>query len=185
MFSVWNYASQPQDATLVLYYSGCQYRIPIHLEARQSFNLDMMTLLKSRMPDSDGNLIPTYIASGSAMLIGPGGELDKLTVVLSASGYNVRNATCFPMCINCGGVVSITVNSVSLGIDQTAQATAEVDLADGIRTGRGRRLRPSPTAPLPASTASAPSPADVAGSAVITFTMLNVPPGTRHLLPER
>ncbi len=177
MFSVWNYASQPQDATLVLYYSGGQYRIPIHLEARQSFNLDMMTLLKSRMPDSDGNLIPTYIASGSAMLIGPGGELDKLTVVLSASGYNVRNATCFPMCINCGGVVSITVNSVSLGINQTAQATAEVDLADGSELEEGGDWTISNSA-IASINGVGTVTGYVAGSAVITFTMLNVPPGT-------
>jgi len=131
MISIWNYAAKPQDVTLVLYYSGGQYRIPIHLEARQSYDLDMMTLLKSRAPDPDGNLIPPYIESGSAMLVGPGGELDKMTVVLSASGYNVRNATCFPMCINCGGVVDVTVNGVSLGIPQTAQASAEVDMADG------------------------------------------------------
>jgi len=177
MISIWNYAAKPQDATLVLYYSGGQYRIPIHLEARQSYNLDMMTLLKSRAPDPDGNLIPPYIESGSAMLVGPGGELDKMTVVLSASGYNVRNATCFPMCINCGGVVDVTVNGVSLGITQTAQASAEVDMADGSQLEYGGDWTISNSA-VASIDGGGTVTGYVAGDAIITYTVLNAPPGT-------
>lgn len=107
MISIWNYANKSQDATLTLYYSGGQYRIPLHLGPRQTYNLDMMTLVRSQKPDPDGNLIPGNITTGSAALVGPGGELDRMTVVTSASTYNVRNATCWPVCLNCGGLTSL------------------------------------------------------------------------------
>jgi hypothetical protein len=117
MISVWNYSSAAQDMTLTLYFSGGQYRIPIHLEARKSYNLDMMTLVKSRVPDADGNLIPSYIGSGSEMLVGPSGsELEPMNLVVSTSAYNVRNGTCWPICINCGGLTSLTVSPEAMNI---------------------------------------------------------------------
>ena len=131
MISIWNYANTPQDATLLLHYSGGQYRIPLHLGPRQTYNVDMMTLVRSRVPDADGKLIPAYITTGSATLVGPGGELDKMTVVVSASAYNVRNATCYPICIDCGGVVSVSVNNLSVALQHTSQATATVTTESG------------------------------------------------------
>jgi Bacterial Ig-like domain (group 2) len=131
MISIWNYANTPQDATLTLYYSGGQYRIPLHLAPRQTYNLDMMTLVKSRVPDADGNLIPDNITGGSAMLIGPKGELDSMTVVTSASTYNVRNATCYPICVDCGGISSISVPNYTVSVGSTVQATATVVTESG------------------------------------------------------
>ena len=133
MISIWNYANKPQDATLTLYYSGGQYRIPIHLEPRKTYNLDTMTLVRSRVPDADGNLIPDYITSGSAMLVGPGGELDKMTLVVSASVYNVRNATCFPVCTNCGGLVNLLTDPdiVQIFPNGSMQGTATATLGTG------------------------------------------------------
>ena len=96
---------------MTLYYFGGQYRIPIHLDARKSYNLDVMELVKSQVPDADGNLIPSNITSGSATLVGPSGsELERMNVVVSASAYNVRNATCLPICINCGGLTSLAID---------------------------------------------------------------------------
>ncbi len=66
-----------RTAHYALHIASGQYRIPLHLGPRQTYNLDMMTLVKSRVPDADGNLIPDNITSGSAMLIGPKGELDN------------------------------------------------------------------------------------------------------------
>jgi Bacterial Ig-like domain (group 2) len=131
MISIWNYASQEQDATLTLYYHGGKYRIPLHLGPRQTYNLDMMTLVKSRVPDADGNLIPDNIRSGSATLIGPKGELDRMTVVTSASTYNVRNATCYPICIDCGGLRGISLPNYSVLKGSTVQATAVMTLDNG------------------------------------------------------
>lgn len=133
MISIWNYANKPQDATLTLYYSGGKYRIPIHLEPRKAYNLDTMTLVRSRVPDADGNLIPDYITSGSAMLTGPGGPLDKMTLVVSASVYNVRNATCFPVCTNCDGLVSLLTDPDIVQIYPTGsyQGSATATTASG------------------------------------------------------
>jgi hypothetical protein len=131
MISIWNYANLEQNATLVLYYHGGQYRIPIHLGPRETYNLDMMALVRSRAPDPGGNLIPDYISNGSAMLVGPRGELDKMTVVVSASTYNVRNATCYPICLNCGGVVSVSVPNYSVIVGGTVEATATLVTASG------------------------------------------------------
>ncbi len=41
MITLWNYKLTAQDLVLTLYYSGGQYRIPFHLDARQAYNLDM------------------------------------------------------------------------------------------------------------------------------------------------
>jgi hypothetical protein len=103
MITVWNYKLTAQDMVLTLYYSGGQYRIPFHLEARRAYNLDMLSLVRSRVADPDGNLIPDNITSGSAMLSGPGGEADKISVAVGASVFNVRNATCGQECVTCNG----------------------------------------------------------------------------------
>lgn len=133
MISIWNYAQTPQDMTLTLYYSGGQYRIPIHLEARKSYNLDMMTLVHSAMPDADGNRIPSNIAHGSAMLVGPGGELGKMTVVVSTAAYNVRNGTCWPVCVNCGGLTSVYLDPdiTYTTVNGWAQASAYYTTSSG------------------------------------------------------
>jgi 3D (Asp-Asp-Asp) domain-containing protein len=134
MISIWNYANSPQDATLLLQYSGGQYRIPVHLGPRHAYNLDVMSLVRSRVPDAAGKLIPAYITSGSATLVGPGGELDHMTVVVSASTYNVRNATCWPICLDCGGIVSVSVNNLSVALQHSAQATGVITTESGSNT---------------------------------------------------
>jgi len=68
MITVWNYKLTAQDLVLTLYYSGGQYRIHFHLEARQAYNLDMLSLVRRRVADPDGSLIPDNIAGGSAVL---------------------------------------------------------------------------------------------------------------------
>jgi hypothetical protein len=73
-----------------------------------------------QVPDADGNLIPSNIKSGSAMLVGPSGsELERMNVVVSASVYNVRNGTYYPICINCGGLTSLAIDPTS-----TSQSSA-------------------------------------------------------------
>jgi hypothetical protein len=138
MISVWNYADKSQDATLMLYYgSGGQYKIPIHLEPRQTYNLDLMMLVHNRVPDADGKELPEDVGSGSAELVGPKGELDPMTVVVSASTYNVREATCWPVCTNCGGVVAVSVPNYQVSVNRTVQATATVTTGSGIEYMQG------------------------------------------------
>jgi hypothetical protein len=157
MFSIWNYAGTPQDATLILFFSGGQYRIPIHLDARQTFNLDLMTLVRSRIPDANGVLIPENISSGSAMLIGPKGDFDNMTIVASASTYNVRNATCYPICLSCNGIASISVPNYSVIKGGTVQAAATITRTSG-----------STQATSGTWTSSATNTATVNGNGIIT-----------------
>jgi hypothetical protein len=118
---------------LTLYYSGGQYVIPIHLEARRSYNLDMMSLVRSRVPDANDDLIPSNINSGSAMLSGPRGDFDKISVAIAASVFNVRNATCGLICNTCNGVTGVDFDSSSYGtpMNGTAQAAAEITMNTG------------------------------------------------------
>ena len=108
MITVWNYKAVAQDLVLTLYYSGGHYAIPIHLAASQSYNLDMMSLVRSQVPDPSGTLIPSNIDSGSAVLACAGGETDTISVAVSASVFNVRNATCGGQCVNCNGAAEAT-----------------------------------------------------------------------------
>src|SRR5260370_2377798 len=131
MITVWNYKSVAQDLVLTLHYSGGQYVIPIHLGARQSYNLDMMSLVRSRVPDANGTLIPSYITSGSALLSSPKSEMETISVAISASVYNVRNATCGQICNTCNGVTeaSVTPDSFRLHATVTAQASAQITMS--------------------------------------------------------
>jgi hypothetical protein len=128
MITVWNYKAVAQDLVLTLYYSGGHYKIPIHLEARQSYNLDMMSLVRSRIPDPDGALIPSNVNSGSGILSGAGGETDKISVAIAASVFNVRNATCGGTCTTCNGATEFTMDpdSYAVLVSGTQQAQTQV-----------------------------------------------------------
>jgi hypothetical protein len=128
MITVWNYRATPQDMVLTLYYSGGHYAIPIHLAARQSYNLDMMSLVRSRVPDPSGTLIPSNITSGSGILSGAGGETDKISVAIAASVFNVRNATCGGTCTTCNGTTEFTMDpeSYAMPVAGTQAAQARV-----------------------------------------------------------
>ena len=139
----------------------------------------MMTLMRSRTPDADGKLIPDYISSGSAMLVGPKGELDKMTVVLSASTYNVRNATCVPICVNCNGVSAAAISPIPFGtyVYGSSQATGVITLASG--TQQNVTSGGNWTTTLP-SIATVNSSGLVTGQDVGTTFLsffLNAPPG--------
>jgi len=133
MMTVWNYKPTAQNLVLTLYYSGGQYKIPVHLEARQSYNLDVMSLVHSRIPDPNGALIPSNINSGSAVLSGAGGNFDTISVAVASSVYNVRNATCGTICTTCNGYTEayFDQSSYTLPIGGTVQSEVTVDLNTG------------------------------------------------------
>ncbi len=128
MITVWNYKLTAQDLVLTLYYGGGKYRLPIHLEPRQAYNLDMLSLVRSRMPDPDGTLIPDNITSGSAMLSGPGGEADRISVAVSASVFNVRNATCGQQCTTCNGASEAAFNPVAYAMPVQGTQSAQFQI---------------------------------------------------------
>lgn len=128
MITVWNYRLTAQDLVVTLYYAGGQYRLLIHLEARQAYNLDMLSLVRSRVPDPDGSLIPDNITSGSAVLSGAKGDADKISVAVTASVFNVRNATCGQQCINCNGAAEAVFNpaSYAMAVQQSQNAQFQI-----------------------------------------------------------
>jgi hypothetical protein len=131
---LWNYTDVAENLVLTFYFSGGHYRIPVHIEARRAYNLDMMKLVHSRVPDPDGNLIPSNISSGSALLSGTRDNLQPISVASTSSVYNVRNATCFPICHSCNSVSEgAYIDPTSIGINgpQSVQATASVTLNTG------------------------------------------------------
>jgi hypothetical protein len=136
MITVWNYKTTAQDLVLTLHYSGGQYVIPIHLEARRSYNLDMMSLVRSRIPDPSGTLIPSNINSGSAMLSSPKSEFDKISVAIAASVFNVRNATCGGVCNTCNGVTffGFSPNAYSVPVGRTINPTVQMTMNTGSTT---------------------------------------------------
>jgi hypothetical protein len=133
MITVWNYKAVAQDLVLTLYYSGGHYAIPIHLAASQSYNLDMMSLVRSQVPDPSGTLIPSNITSGSAILSGPGGTLAKISVAVTASVYNVRNATCGDQCTTCNGVANVAFlpDAYAMPVQGSAQAYVQTTTNTG------------------------------------------------------
>ena len=133
--TVWNYKTTAQDLVLTLYYFGGHYVIPIHLGPLETYNLDMVSLVHSRVPDPSGTLIPSNVTgeSGSAVLSGKGGETDTISVAVSASVFNVRNATCNDLCYQCNGATEVAFDpgSYAEAVGGTAQAQVQVTWNSG------------------------------------------------------
>jgi hypothetical protein len=88
----------------------------------------MASLVHSRVPDPSGTLIPSNIDSGSAVLAGAGGETDTISVAVSASVFNVRNATCGGQCVTCNGATEAAFDpgSYAEAVAGTAQSQMQV-----------------------------------------------------------
>jgi hypothetical protein len=133
--TIWNYKAAAQDLVLTLYYFHGQYAIPIHLGPNETYNLDMASLVHSRAPDPSGTVIPSNITgeSGSAVLTGAGGETDTISVAVSASVFNVRNATCGGQCVTCNGATEATLDpgSYAEAVGGTTQAQAQITWNSG------------------------------------------------------
>jgi hypothetical protein len=133
MISLWNYSALGEDLVLTLYYTGGKYLIPVHLEPRSDYELDLATLIHSGLPDSQGTVIPQSITEGSAILADAKDELNKIFVTLNAGVFNVRTATCGVTCQTCNGVqtLAITPNPVSIVEDGVIQLTGQETLNTG------------------------------------------------------
>jgi hypothetical protein len=178
MMTLWNYKSAAQDLVLTLYYSGGHYTIPIHLEALQSYNLDMMSLIRSQVADPSGTLIPSNITSGSALLSGTKDELEPISVAVSASVYNVRNATCGLICNTCNGVTGAAVSpgSLMLQVNGTASASAQITMATGSSASGSSNLWETSNASVATVNRTSGQVTAIApGTANLELTILNVP----------
>jgi hypothetical protein len=108
MISFWNSGVQAEDAELILFFQGGQYRLPIHLEANASSSVSLGSLIKSGSPDADGNVIPSNVVQGSARLTNPHGRRTPMDVHAHASVFNVETATCRWICPDCDSVIYVT-----------------------------------------------------------------------------
>jgi hypothetical protein len=128
MISLWNYTTRAEDLTLTLYYRGGQYEIPIHIEPRADYEIDIASLVHSRAPDASGSVIPNSITEGSAILTDAKGEGTKINIASNTAEFNVRNATCSVTCTTCNGVTQAQLVTLpfTLALNQTMQASAKL-----------------------------------------------------------
>lgn len=133
MITVWNHSNQAADFVLTLYHQQGQYKLPIHLPANGSSALSVAWLIKSGLPDADGNTIPTNITQGSGKLTSAKRETDRLQVSMHIGVFNVRTATCTCPCVYCdpyeGQDTSPQAVTEQAGSD--TEYAAYVYLADG------------------------------------------------------
>ena len=126
MVTIWNPADEAQDFTFRLIFAGGHYLLPIHLEARALRSFNISEIIEAQVPDSEGNIIPAAIHEGSATIAGSQEDVQHILVAMDAGIYNVRKATCFPICINCNGYTSFSMSpasaTIKVGATQSYQA---------------------------------------------------------------
>lgn len=178
MISIWNYKLTSQDLVLTLHYYGGTYQIPLKLGARSSYNLDVMSLLRSRLPDPKGVPIPDNIKNGSAFLSSIHGEIAPIGVAVSSSVFNVRNATCGNICNTCNGVTEMGFVSgiYTVVVGDSVQTTVNMTTNTGGVTSNppGGVYNAGNTAIASINTAGIADGSSV-GDTPITFTMYGVP----------
>lgn len=108
MISFWNSGGGAQDAELLLSYQGGHYRLPVHLDVNASLSINIESLIKSGVPDADGNVIPSNVTQGSAQLVNPHHRRDPLDIHAHESVFNVETATCNEPCPICDSVIYVT-----------------------------------------------------------------------------
>ena len=111
MITLWNAADEVQDLAFTLFFSGGQYKLPLHLEPRATRMFNVSEIIQSRVPDADGNVIPLAVHEGSAVVSGPRGRNEHILVGIESGTYNVRKATCGKYCITCDGIVDYFIEA--------------------------------------------------------------------------
>jgi hypothetical protein len=111
-----------------------QYVMPLHLPAQASTTIDIGMLIAMGQPDANGNLIPSYIQEGSAVVSNPKGLAQWMTVAVCAAFYNPRKATCGgPYCIDCYGFDDevVLLDPVAVAVTGTVQLQAQATYSNG------------------------------------------------------
>jgi hypothetical protein len=86
------------------------------MEPRVTHAFNISEIIHSSLPDSEGNIIPAAIQSGSAEIAGLGGEQQHILVNMDAAVYNVKKAICGTGCIVCNGVVNSFIVADPFGV---------------------------------------------------------------------
>jgi hypothetical protein len=116
MVSVWNSSDADQDLTAILFYSGGQYKYPLHLAKNASTMFNVSEIIMMQMPDADGNVIPAGIQHGSAVLSNGAGQSEPANVGVSVGTFNVQTATCGTKCPTCLGYSDFWVSNAPFGV---------------------------------------------------------------------
>jgi hypothetical protein len=133
MINLWNPADEAQDFVLTLYFSDGHYKYPLHLGPKAAMMLNMSDILQSGLPDEDGNLMPPSVREGSAEISGPFGENQSILIAIDAGVFNVRKATCAPLCIDCSGATEAWIDANPFGVEvgKTTQETFTIQYRSG------------------------------------------------------
>lgn len=134
MLSLWNFTDQAGDFILTFYHRAGQYTLPVHLTAKNSTMISIASLIKSALPDAQGNIIPQDITEGSAKLTGGEGDFQHIYLATSMATYNTRTATCMEQCWNCNAAGMYVGGNTLLSINTSQQLTATLVLTTGGNT---------------------------------------------------
>jgi hypothetical protein len=104
MLALWSFSKQDQELTLRLFYADSHYDLPVHLPANASTMMSFESIIREQKPDASGQIIPSNVTEGSAVLMGARNSLDDIYVASAESEFNVRTATCSGNCQSCVGV---------------------------------------------------------------------------------
>jgi hypothetical protein len=125
MITLWNPADEAQDFLLKVLFEGGHYQLPVHLDPRVTQTVNLSEIIKTQLPDSEGNLIPLSAHEGSAQISGSLGTAQRILLVMDAATYNTQKATCGHYCMNCDGysfgLIILTTFGVASG--QNTQET--------------------------------------------------------------
>jgi hypothetical protein len=111
MVTLWNPADEAQDFVFTRFFTGGQYNLPLHLEAKVTRTFNISEIISDQIPDNQGRTVPVDIHEGSAMLSGPRGESEHILISFEAGTYNVQKATCGKWCGTCMGATESFITS--------------------------------------------------------------------------
>jgi hypothetical protein len=122
MFSLWNPTDSSQDMIATLYYGdgSDRYHFPVHLGPQASIMIDIAMLIREKVRDIDGKVIPSNIGEGSASFDTAGRDDTTpdhkkfVRVVISGGLFNVAAATCGMTCSYCNGYSTFVLNPSTL-----------------------------------------------------------------------
>jgi hypothetical protein len=110
MYTLWNPDATDADVLVTLRYNNGTglYEMPVHLVPQGSAMIDIGELVRQRIPDYLGRLLPLSPIEGSLLMSGPqNGPADMIDVVLAEGIYNPGKATCGGGCVACNGMTSV------------------------------------------------------------------------------
>ena len=133
MVTLWNPADEAQDFLFTLMYSGGHYAYPVHLDPRATRMFNISEVIRSQVPDGEGNVVPLSVHEGSATLTGARGKAERILVSIDEGTYNVQKATCGGTCITCQGAVAswIDPDPASVDVGASTQLTLTIKWYDG------------------------------------------------------